>query len=61
MKNRRETYVDPFNHIYKQIGTELTPTTLEDIQRSLKAGGGYGFDESEGNIVAVWRVWYFKK
>lgn len=60
MKDKRNTYIDPFNHIFKQIGTELTPTTIEDIQRSLKAGGGYGFDESEGNILLVWRIRYFK-
>lgn len=50
--------VDPYNYTFKQVGIDLIPKTLADIMRSIGTDeyGKYGFDETEGPIVAVWHV-----
>lgn len=49
---------DPFNCHFKQVGTELIAKTNADIIRSFagECDNRYGFDNSDGEIVAIWRV-----
>ena len=50
--------IDPHRRHYKQVGVELIPKTNADIIRSFTddCDNAYGFDDSDGPIVAIWRV-----
>lgn len=57
-----KTRIDPFHHHAKQIGTDLIWKTNNDIVRSFSENCDnlYGFDNSDGSIIAIWRVkWKF--